>query len=580
MEVHIQDLLSRLHEQFGLGPGLGPSSATSLTNSKSLPQPFITSLSRAAAALHRTDPWRRLRPNHLFGVRVGKDSDWPSKKEPFPVAQFIGGDGGDLAVHLYRSESDALKSTAPRETLRVPDVEVLRITFDAERCPVFDVARCASDGGLWFRNPTLEELKFAYAVVKAVSLVHPLLVLRRVSDGRTVVAFEPFVETVDVQWPPEMANAEYDFVAVTVSHPPGQSYEEVAAKPLVSMPAIKYADPPEDAQEVRKERALCCGRCRAVVYCGAACQKQHWKETHKAKCGLYKAMMEREEELDMSNSFTFPTSIDDDNPCRWLDSLGLHKKGMWRRQCACYARVPFGLLPTTSEPDEDDHHPLVLPTHVALSGWTEYYKLRSLPTSSPIAAVLSHALTVYHVLTALCVASKDRLAKAKEVVLHYIGPECELDCMRAFVEPGRLLQGLGGGGGGGLHVVMVGPEVPSGLSEMTITGRVRASFVRGLYQDEAAYLPPAHVVVGLNCGFERYASWGGVAEVVKAKGTPGFFTERSEIACANAKQVLRGVGVQVTHPVTPNLFRSPVRVSSPSDNLPAFDNGFVFGVNT
>ncbi|KAK1309465.1 hypothetical protein QJS10_CPA09g01203 [Acorus calamus] len=561
MDLHIQDLLSRLHEQFGIGPGLGPSSATSLTNSKSLPQPFITSLSRAAAALDRTDPWRRLRPNHLFSVRVGKDADWPSKKQPFPVAQFIGGDGGDLAVHLYRSESDALKSTAPRATLRVPHVEVLRITFDAERCPVFDVARCASNGGLWFRNPTLEELKFAYAVVKAVSLVHPLLVLRRVSEGRTVAAFEPFVETVDVHWPPEVANAEYDFVAVTVSHPPGQSYEEAAAaKPPVSIPAIKYVDPPEDAQqdspprvsnarvcamcdkEVRKERALCCGRCRAVVYCGATCQKQHWKETHKAKCGLYKAMMEREEELNMSNTFAFPTSIVDDD--------------------------------TTH-----DHHPLVVSTHAVLSGWTEYYKLRSLPTSSPVAVILSHALTVYHVLTALCVMSKDRLAKAKEVVLHYIGPECELDCMRAFAELGRLLQSLGGGGGG-LHVVMVGPEVPSGLSETTITGRVRASFTRGLYQDEEAYLPPAHVVVGLNCGFERYASWGGAAEVVKAKGTPGFFTERSEIACANAKQVLRGVGVQVTHPVAPNPFRSPVRVQSPSDNLPAFDNGFVFGVNT
>jgi len=40
-----------------------------------------------------------------------------------------------------------------------------------------------------------------------------------------MIKFSPFIETVDVQWPSEMGKG-HDFVAVTVSHPPGQSYEQ------------------------------------------------------------------------------------------------------------------------------------------------------------------------------------------------------------------------------------------------------------------------------------------------------------------------------------------------------------------
>ncbi|KAF5944252.1 hypothetical protein HYC85_018329 [Camellia sinensis] len=109
-----------------------------------------------------------------------------------------------------------------------------------------------------------------------------------------------------------------DLVAVTVSHPPGQGYEEKAISTANSAPA-KYAEPPKEEtfvdvkvsscvglrhcemseKEVHGEQSVCCNWCRAVVYCSALCQKQHWKETHKGMCGLCKAMMEREEELAM-----------------------------------------------------------------------------------------------------------------------------------------------------------------------------------------------------------------------------------------------------------------------------------------
>ncbi|THG13750.1 uncharacterized protein LOC114273899 [Camellia sinensis] len=251
MDVHLKNLFARFHEQFGSGPGLGPGSGTCLMKVEGIVSPFIKSIYRAAGALYRTDPWKRLRPGNLFGLRVGKDSDWSGKKQPFPCVQFVGGDAGDLGFHMFRSENDAQRMTGSRETIWVPNVELLRVTYEleslmfssnkkmirslslevsgADRFPVIDVARCSSSGGLQFRTPTLEELRFVYAAMKAISLVHPLLQRDNGAGAKwsRVVYFEPFIETVDVQWPPEMSKGN-DLVAVTVSHPPGQGYEEKA----------------------------------------------------------------------------------------------------------------------------------------------------------------------------------------------------------------------------------------------------------------------------------------------------------------------------------------------------------------
>jgi hypothetical protein len=631
MDLHLKNLFDRFQEQFGSGPGLGPGSGTCLMNVEGIAPNFIKSMFKASAALYRTDPWRRLRPGHLFGIRVGKDLDWSSKKQPFSCAQFIGGDGGDVGFNMFRSENDAKKMTGSRETIRVPNVELLRVTYEREslmfpsnmkmikslsletsgtdRFPVIDVARCTSSDDLRFRNPTLEELRFVYAFMKAISLMHPLLQVDREGGPKwsMLMYFEPFIETVDVQWPPEMAKG-YDLVAVTVSHPPGQAYEEKAT--TASSTPTKYAEPPKDDtfidvkvyshaglrqctvcdKEVLGEQSLCCGQCRAVVYCSSICQKQHWKETHKSMCGLYKVMMEKEEELAIK-IFMFPCSAE--QPCKWLESLGIHQKGMWRRRCSCYSHCPFGLLPVKGGlwdswgGLDDEEYPRDSPFHnhlrdgisnpILLSGWSEYYNLRSLPLSSPVADILSHPLTVYHILTALNISSKNLLLKGKEVILHYLGPEGELDWMPAFAEVGHLLNGLGN-----IQIVMVGPEVPTNLSGTTsgIGSRVRVNLVRGVYQEEATYLPSPHVIVALNCGLDSCVSWVGALDLIKSMGTPAFFTDQSEILCANAKKVLRSAGLHITLPVTPNQFRSPVKNHGASCNLPSYSNGFILGVNT
>lgn len=252
MDLHLKKLFGRFQDQFGSGPGLGPGLGTCLMKVDGISPNFIRSIFKGSAALFRTQPWKRLRPGHLFGVRVGKDSDWSGKKQPFPCVQFIGGDGGDIAFYMFRTENDAQMMTDSRETIRVPNVELLRVTYEVEsfmfpsnrrmikslsleasgpdRFPVIDVTCCTSSGELGFRNPTLEELRFVYAFMKAISLLHPLLEedKEKVPKWSRMLYFEPFIETVDVQWSPEMVKGN-DFVVITISHPPGWTYEEKAS---------------------------------------------------------------------------------------------------------------------------------------------------------------------------------------------------------------------------------------------------------------------------------------------------------------------------------------------------------------
>ena len=90
------------------------------------------------------------------------------KETAISCVQFVGGDGGDLGFHMFRSENDARRMTGSRETIRVPNVELLRVTYELEslmfpsnkkmirslslevsgtdRFPVIVVARCSSSG--------------------------------------------------------------------------------------------------------------------------------------------------------------------------------------------------------------------------------------------------------------------------------------------------------------------------------------------------------------------------------------------------------------------------------------------------
>ncbi|CAM6091629.1 unnamed protein product [Calypogeia fissa] len=621
MDSHLKELFGHFQQQFGLGPGLGSGSGTSLLKVDGLSTAFIKALFRALAALHRSQPWKRLKSNHLFGVKVGKSPDWSDSRQPFGCVQFVGGGmAGDLGLNIYRTASDATTHNGSKGLANmksIPQKGFLRISFGPEAelapgnrkmirslgletsgpraYPALDVVfstKGIADGFPSFRNPNLEELRWLYACIRALTQVHPTLQLEH--DASNV--FEETSQMVEVPFPAD--DLREKSVTVRVTYPPRDENEDQNnSLPKLSETldiSSEHTEVPRQCvvceKEVPAERAPRCSRCKAVIYCGHVCQKQDWKEVHKGVCELYKAMMERVDELEIKG-FTFPRL--NEQPCKWLEGVGLHGKGMWRRLCGCFKHVPFGLLPPPEGGGwagawgvEHGTYPPDAPvldfdknngTNVALlSGWGEYYSLRGLPMSSPVAAILSFPLSIYSIVTSLCLLTKNMLSKGREVVVHYLGPEGELDWLPAFTELAYLLSGSGS-----LHIVMVGPDVPSSLSgEVTSLGRkLKVTFVQGLYQEEANALQPANVVIALNAGLDRSETWAGALEVLKSQSVPAFFTDYAEPCCVNAKQVLRATGLQISHPVAPNPFRSPVRNQIPSTNVPWFSNGFVFGVN-
>jgi len=164
---------------------------------------------------------------------------------------------------------------------------------------------------------------------------------------------------------------------------------------------------------------------------------------------------------------------------------------MWRS----YSHQPFGLLQcfsTEAQSEswrglEDGDYPQDLPIQnlnngrspgmILLSDWSDYYDLLCLPRSSLVYDILCYPLTLYHILTSVSNHPKNLLLKGKEVTVHYLGPERELDWIKAFAEINHLLNGLGT-----VQIIMIGPEVPSDLSgtiatTSTTNSRVKVSFV-------------------------------------------------------------------------------------------------------
>nr|CAD1819237.1 unnamed protein product [Ananas comosus var. bracteatus] len=134
MDAHLKPLFALYHEQFGLGPGLGPGPGTCLlspsSDSAAPPPPRRSSAPlprRRRAPPHRplapapppAPPRRPRRPR----LRLGRQAP------ALPCAHFVGGDGGDLGLHLFRSETDALRIAGARDTKLLPNSELFRVIY-------------------------------------------------------------------------------------------------------------------------------------------------------------------------------------------------------------------------------------------------------------------------------------------------------------------------------------------------------------------------------------------------------------------------------------------------------------------
>ncbi|KAJ0967119.1 hypothetical protein J5N97_024036 [Dioscorea zingiberensis] len=355
-----------------------------------------------------------------------------------------------------------------------------------------------------------------------------------------------------------------------------------------------------------------CGNCGAVAYCSLSHQMSHWND-HKDECPRLQQQMRRADALnDFPFSFTVESTLLGGVRCSFLDSIGLHRTGIWRSECCCAPSVmqsnnpgidgEFGdwSLASTLCPCTEPRSPI----STYLSGWKDYYQWRSLPLDSPVAILLHWPLTIYHCFQLSSVQTLTKEVSDK-LHIHYLGPDKELHQLAVFGELKALFPGIQ------LHIELIGPAVPKfrdgeeaslccylpcsdesclcksykelydggceGKSS-TVTLKLRKGFyherVRDILKDSCP-----HLIVAPNAGVAAYASWLPTIELIKEMGIPAVFTD----FCEEAAHLAAGCISSVTRsplrlPIQINPFRQPLVMEDSALYLPCYSNCFIFGM--
>lgn len=187
-----------------------------------------------------------------------------------------------------------------------------------------------------------------------------------------------------------------------------------------------------------KPATLSCGQCGGFFYCTRAHQVAHWTSLgHHSECARISRQISRADELRREDGVRWLTwawcaTVDVDEGretrCTLLGKLGVHGVGPYRRECACYAKTPFGTLPAEDHDDrsldvlftsrgrhaqprgggggvsassenpnpEDDVDAVAdveddMEDDEDVSTWPQLYRRLGLPSTSPAALVLSTA---------------------------------------------------------------------------------------------------------------------------------------------------------------------------------------------
>ena len=349
-----------------------------------------------------------------------------------------------------------------------------------------------------------------------------------------------------------------------------------AAPPLVS--------PPNDAVAFLRctycqkplSEPLVCGGCMCVSYCGPACQRAHRAAVHEKECESFGRYARRDVRVELPTNPTWlRTAMDhrgDMTYCELLEQMGAHD-GAYKLMCGCQgAPSPHRHL---IEPLDGT----ALPAIEKVESWADYYDARGLPLDSPVAALLSFPMTLFHVLTRHLPPPADL---EKPLKVHYLGPEKELFLWPLFGELAQLMPEIK------LDIEMIGPVAFDLPRPQTFHGsrggHVRLQAHRGAYHAVAGELPRADVVVALNAGLAASGyGWKPTVDLIGKRGTPFFLTDYSEYSADKAADLAVSRGLSLSVPVELNPWRAPLRqplVAGGSVAFPWLSNGFLAGFNS
>ncbi|XP_078181999.1 zinc ion binding protein isoform X1 [Carex rostrata] len=354
-----------------------------------------------------------------------------------------------------------------------------------------------------------------------------------------------------------------------------------------------------------------CGVCGVVSYCSSSHQTLHW-EYHKEECQRLEEQMRRAPFIS-DFPFTFSDTLAPQGNCASLESMGLHRRGMWKYECSCLSKLPSvdlssdswcllsQLCPCTG-PEADLNNPI--------KSWKEYYEWRRLPLHSPVAVLLHWPLTVYHSIQ-LSQAQTPLSEAGNELHIHYLdsssceGPEREIQQIPVFSELTALLPGVN------IHIEFVGPAVPLSRDGETVhfnkyvhcseddcscksscnnpsknssslKGTLTIKLCKGLYHDRYSDIireSKPNIIVAPNAGIAAYSTWLPTLEKIKRMGVPAIFTDYCEEAAYLASLCIGSVSEHpLTESIQVNPFRQPLPVEETALNLPCYSNCFIFGM--
>mmetsp|Transcript_54652 Transcript_54652/g.132730 ORF Transcript_54652/g.132730 Transcript_54652/m.132730 type:complete len:305 (+) Transcript_54652:120-1034(+) len=231
-----------------------------------------------------------------------------------------------------------------------------------------------------------------------------------------------------------------------------------------------------------------------------------------------------------------------------------------------------------------------------LSSWEQYYRVRNIPASSPIALLCTFPVTVYHAIVQYgeVPVTVAKIMK-RPLKIHLVGAEKELHLLDLFQEIAFLLpeeinveivmivrkdmlppshrqqQHEGKNGEGSL------------LLRVELASNLTVGIAAGSYGDPSSLDPtfdlggPPDMVIALNAGLFAYESWRSVVEYLDHnRGVVGVFTDYNEHSGVNCASL---GGIQSRNSLAMNPFRQPRAMPVYSMNLPQFSNGFFYVFN-
>mmetsp|Transcript_22183 Transcript_22183/g.39892 ORF Transcript_22183/g.39892 Transcript_22183/m.39892 type:complete len:683 (-) Transcript_22183:194-2242(-) len=218
-----------------------------------------------------------------------------------------------------------------------------------------------------------------------------------------------------------------------------------------------------------------------------------------------------------------------------------------------------------------------------LTSWEHYYRLRSLPPSSPVGLLATFPLTLYYAIQHYGIVPVTVAQMLERPLrIHVVGIEKELNFVDLFKELGFLMPE-----NVAIDMTWIVREdmFPENRDErhlsLQLTSNLRLSIVAGTYGEslnpDFDLGGPPDMIIGMNAGLFAYESWRHVISYLHHnKNIVGVFTDYNEHSGMNCASL---GGWKSANSLKMNPFRQMRAMPVYCMNLPQFSNGFFYVFN-